>query len=171
MFSMIAARTEYLPTDLVFEPSTNWFYNNAGSILLVSTIVMITSIFMTMCRGTEGLPQTIRVLGILLVIITMPLNIGMMIYTFATAADKRDASAELAEQNRDNFITNVETVYDVEVQKLDESDLTPTSKVELIVSQDGVAYEVIGTQDPETYEPSLMVIASPTSEVTELRKK
>ena len=171
MFATIAARTEFLPTDLILEPSTSWVYNNALYIFFPAFILMIANILLLAGKGSEGFPDISRFITAPLAVIFVTLFVGTALHIQTTSADRRDAGYELKEQSRDNFISNIESVYDAEVVKLDTSYISPANKVELIVSQDGVAYEVIATQDPDTYEPSLMVIASPTSDITEIRKK
>ena len=170
MFSTIAARAEFLPTDLTPEPITNFLYNNAGWFVLISASLAIASGFLIGASSAGG-PRILRFIGAPLCAISVVTFAGTLLYVPSVASDFREETVELQEQSRDNFISNIESVYDAEVVKLDTSYISPANKVELIVSQDGVAYEVIATQDPDTYEPSLMVIASPTSEVTEIRKK
>lgn len=103
---------------------------------------------------------------------------------FELVKDQRD-------KNRANLLSNIESVYDVERIEIDPDGLASLTSansegkigdkvitrkpfdlsVEAVVFQDGKAYDVLLTQDPDTYEPLLSVRTSTYSDAPVIRKK
>lgn len=93
------------------------------------------------------------------------------------------------EENRANLISNIESIYDIDKVELSsqvmqfigaKEGLIDGSEIsihpwdagaDVVVYQDGKAYEALLTQDPETYEPSLSVRANVHTDVDPIRKK
>lgn len=95
-----------------------------------------------------------------------------------------------AEKNRENLYANIESVYDIQkiefepdvlesITKAQEGNIgseTETrhpleSSVEAVVIQDGLAYEVLLSQNPDTYEPMLSIRTTSHSDAQPIRKK
>lgn len=91
-------------------------------------------------------------------------------------------------ENMDNLLSNIETIYDIESIEIDPNGLwniirsdarrweeqTKSSRlpsVEAVVLQDGKAFDVLLSQDPDTYEPLLSVRTSVHSDAPVIRKK
>lgn len=83
---------------------------------------------------------------------------------FVEEAETKDTS---------NFVSNIEHLYDVEVvlPKVEDYSVSPEEKASIIAVQDGIGYEALVAQNPDTYEPTLIMIASEASTITEFRKK
>lgn len=161
---------EFLSTDPQFgdQPAILDWSDFALGALLISVIVtgVLSLVF-------EAFPSP---LPALIAKIAMGMSIVGGLVFMITASQMSisysDTKREAQEVAKENLIVNIQSVYDVELIKgIDSYYTSPDNKPELLVIQDDVGYEVILKQNPETYEPTLVLISSPDSEITELRKK
>lgn len=170
MFAVMLEK-EFLPTDPQFGDKSAFLdWSESAFWIVVISLAVMTIISVTLeDELSKPLPAQLAKIA------SRVLMVAVFAFTVATlmsAINHYDAQEEAREVAKGNLITNIQTVYDVEVvQGLDNYNVSPDSKPELSVIQDEVAYEVFLKQNPETYEPTLIMVASPDAEVRELRKK
>lgn len=165
MMPLIAMQNDFLPTDTV-APGSMWLDNHwFGPVMFGCWIgCVILAIISVESHGFPGA-------GILALVFLVGGFTSTGIHV-AETLQRTSATQEANEKNEQNLIKNVETVYDVEVVEDGKtSEVAPENSPTILVIQDEVGYEVILKQNSETYEPTLVMIASPDSEVKELRKK
>ena len=181
---MLASQQTFLPTDTTADPS--FLLSNMVWIALVYLVVsIIITVFilrgmgrMADAKGVQGLGfgdrsmrgATIFYFGWVAVVLAVALSLSISILN--DDAEYRDAKVEVEETNYQNMIQNIKSVYDVEeVRSLLNYPIIPADESKLLVFRDGVAYEVLYGEDDETYEPNLVLVATPGMEMIELPKK
>lgn len=170
MTSFITMQQDFLPTDAQFgEPPAilDWFGIGFG----VWMALMIAAIAILNYSAT--LPQkTSQVKAGVFLGFAVVTGIVFMSCLVSMTNDYSAIKQEAREVAKENLIQNIHSVYDVElIKELDNRSTSPDNSPEILVIQDDVAYEVVLKQNPETYEPTLVMIASAGSDITELRKK
>ena len=96
---------------------------------------------------------------------------GFVVTSIVHAVNYEEAKLEMRKTNIDSLVSNLESVYDVEVVR-DNSllNISTTATPKIMVVQDETAYEALVRQDSDTYEPTLLMVASPDATIKEFRK-
>lgn len=166
----LTLQQDFLPTDVqVGDPPFS--VEHMGVVMIVFAGVALAAVIIGIILEKHPKPL-MRWLPKIFIILVMVSCIASLAVTMADVNDYFDVKQEARELAKDNLIKNIQSVYDVElVRGVDIYSTSPGENPELLVIQDDVAYEVVLKQNPDTFEPTLIVIASPDSKITELRKK
>lgn len=155
---------EFLPTD----PQ----YGDQPAILDWSDFALVALLISVVVTGLLSAILQSFILPKIIMGVSVVAAFGLLIAATMTSINYSDTKREAREVATDNLIENIQSVYDVElINGITSYYTSPEYTPELLVIQDNIGYEVILKQNPETYEPTLVLISSPDSEITELRKK
>lgn len=164
----------FLPTDAVFEGITD---GDRLPVLLVLAIWLMGGPFLLAAMDiliTNKVKVSAvwkRIFKVSSFVFYGAVSLSMIFGIYNWEDENSAKRSEVNRTNYENMISNIEAVYDVEEVDSAYGLANPAGEPELTVIQDGVAYRVIYTEDPVTYEPELVMVTVPTAEVTELRKK
>lgn len=161
--TLIALQQDFLPTDTlsnVVQDAGNPYLVIPGLVLLVAGVILIIQ----SPSFTAFLVGLFMVMG------------GGFVFTSGdgdSAVEYNESVKVATVKDASSFVSNIESAYDVEVVLPDDEDyaVTPEKKRSIIAVQDGVGYEALVSQDSDTYEPTLIMIATEASDITEFRKK
>ena len=166
----IVLQQEFLPTDVTVNVPflLTWAFPILGGLAgLLIILVLLADIFKKYPahKWWHDIPSFASKMIIAILVVLMAM-------TFVALGDFLENKEKTEETSVQNLIDNITSIYDIELVEGIEIEKTgPDSNPTAVVVQDNVGYEVMVRQNPETYEPTLIVIASPDSEVTSIRKK
>lgn len=170
----IALKQDFLPTDIqIGDPPASFLNPLSWGLEILLGAIFVVGLTAVLYYIFENHPKKLfrvgtRVLMVLVIVLAMGWVAACMVFMNNYSNTMQAAR----EETKENLVQNIHSVYDVElIRGIDIFKTSPEHSPELLVIQDEVAYEVVLKQNPETFEPTLVLITSPDSQVTELRKK
>lgn len=196
MLSIMLDR-EFLPTDVIVERPVGLDQVPTYSPLIgLGAVLAIVSvgIFAIMVHQWANYMMSSRQAGVwaLSSVVLLGVSLGIAFLSQHDFNSKEAAESyaqsvtERAELNRKNLFANIELVYDVDKIDIAEESLDGLTRAdggseesrikldaltEVTIIKDGEAFKGVLSQDPETYEPSLVVEVSVVSEAPVLVKQ
>ena len=178
---MLVLQQTFLPTDAIAgEPPVSleafWWFLGVWLLIGMPLCFGATSLLhdrwerKAASKGKEVSAFATNALAIGCVLLFVGIPISALQVTTHTLRDYDDTKSEVSEGNYQNMIQNIKSVYDVE-DIISEGVRSPASEPLLTVVQDGVAYKVVYKENPDTFEPHLVMVTIPGAEITEIRKK
>ena len=169
---LVSLQQDFLPTDTASSLSVSPEVSLTlvlGAVLMVIGIVVFVSFSSFAVRRVRK-DITLFFLGVLMACV----GFGIAFSDVTGQVESEEAAIEDARvADVEGFVSNIESVYDVQVVLPEgvSQEVSPDEPREVRVVQDGITYEAVVVQDPDSYEPSLDIVSSSDVEGEELRKR
>ena len=157
---------DFLPTD-----TASLVEASPGVPLSLWVAVIFVAIGFITAKSSRS--STLFMLGVSMIFVGFGMSlagVSSQVQGMGNGQEDRD-NAKVADV--EGFVSNIESVYDVKVvlPEGEDFEVSPERERDARVIQDGIAYEVLVVQDPDSYEPTLIPVATDSVESVEFRKK